>query len=148
MPIANYSTTMTVAKTSEAVMKLLTKAGVRAIQVEYDQAAPTGIPVGLSFIIDTEFGPRHFTLPIRIEEVARALTEQRVEPRYRKFEHAARVAWKIAHDWLRAQLALIEAGMSTTSEVFFPYLVATVDSEGRNVTVYTEYTRSQREIER
>ncbi|QNJ56020.1 hypothetical protein SEA_RASPUTIA_130 [Microbacterium phage Rasputia] len=145
MPITNYTTTMTVSKTLEATMKLLTKSGVRAIQTEYAQ---DGVPSGLSFIIDTEFGPRTFALPVRIGAVHATLIKQRVEPRYQKFEHATRVAWKIAHDWLRAQLALIEAGMSTTSETFFPYMVSNLDADGRAVTVYSEYTRSQREIER
>lgn len=145
MPIANYTTTVTVSKSVDVISKLLAKNGVRAIQTEFTH---DGMASGLSFIIDTEYGPRTFALPVRAEGVLNALVRQKVEPRYRTFEHANRVAWRIAHEWLRAQLALIDAGMSSTSEVFFPYLVTTLDADMRPVTVFSEYTRSQREIER
>jgi len=39
-------------------------------------------------------------------------------------EHAAKVAWRITHDWLDAQLALIDARMSTLDEVMLPFMVA------------------------
>lgn len=143
MPIANYTTTVTVSKSVDVITKLLAKNGVRAIQTEYSH---DGQATGLSFGIDTEFGARTFALPIRVEGVLNALVRQKVERRYQTFEHANRVAWRIAHEWLRAQLALIDAGMTSTSEVFFPYMVTNLDADGRTVTVYSEYTRSQREI--
>ncbi|AWN07806.1 hypothetical protein HOT31_gp136 [Microbacterium phage Hendrix] len=142
MPIANYTTTMTVNASVEKITKMLIKAGVRAIQTEY---GPQGNARGLTFSMDTEWGERQFSLPVRVEGVLEALKRQKVEPRYQKFAHAERVAWRIAHDWLRAQLAIIDAGMTTTAEVFFPYLVLGYD-QATPITAYKQYTTTQREI--
>ncbi|QGZ16781.1 hypothetical protein PBI_DEWDROP_134 [Microbacterium phage Dewdrop] len=139
MPIANYTTTVTVSKSVEAVTKMLVKFGVRAIQTEF---GPKGNANGLTFVLELDGREVSYALPVRVEGVREALVRQRVEPRYQKIEHAERVAWKIAHDWLRAQLALIDAGMTTTSEVFFPYLVLGYES-GRPVTAFQQYTKNR-----
>jgi len=38
-------------------------------------------------------------------------------------EQAQRVAWRILKDWIQTQMAIIEAGLSSTVEVFMPYAV-------------------------
>lgn len=117
MPIANYTTEMSVDRSLNLVVTLLRKAGVETITHRYDGP----LVVGIDFAMQTDQGWRPYRLPVRVEGVQRTLVADGVAPRYRTREHAARVAWKIAHDWLRAQLALIEAGMTTMPEVMFPY---------------------------
>ena len=38
-------------------------------------------------------------------------------------EQAKRVSWRIEYDWVRAQMAKIEAGKAELAEVFLPYAV-------------------------
>lgn len=142
MPIANYTTSMTVNASVEKIVKMLVKAGAKAVQTEY---SPQGNARALTFILPTEHGDASYVLPVRVEGVQAALKRQRVEPRYLKFAHAERVAWRIAHDWLRAQLALIEAEMVTAAEVLFPYLVLTYDA-GVPRTAFKQYIDSQKGI--
>lgn len=33
------------------------------------------------------------------------------------------MAWRIARDWLDAQIALIEAGLASMDEIFLPYAI-------------------------
>lgn len=140
MAIANYTTSVPVTTSVGHIMKLLTKAGASSVTQEME---PGGVVTGLQFGIETEFGWRPFRLPIRVDGVQATLRRDKVPPRYQTREHAARVSWRIAHDWLRAQLALIDAGMTTLTEVMFPYVM--LDA---NTTAYEHYLGSQREIER
>lgn len=140
MGIANYTTSVPVGVSVGHIMKLLTKAGASTVTQEME---PGGVIVGVQFGIETEFGWRPFRLPVRIEGVHETLKRDKVPPRYRTREHAARVAWRIAHDWLRAQLALIDAGMTSLPEVMFPYVM--LDA---NTTAYERYAMTQREVER
>jgi len=58
------------------------------------------------------------------------------------------VAWRVALKWLEAQLALIDAGGATLSEVFFPYLVTGWDDQSNTpITAYERYVTTQKEIE-
>lgn len=143
MPIAGATTEVTVNRSIEAVTKLLLKAKVTAIQTVYGE---DGVAEGMQFSIKTAFGERQYALPIRVEGVRATLIRDKVAPRYRTQEHAARVAWRIAHDWLRAQLALIDAQMTSTEEVFFPYMVTGYVDGGRPVTAYRQYLDTQKGI--
>ncbi|QJD53272.1 hypothetical protein SEA_TEMPO_49 [Microbacterium phage Tempo] len=138
MAIANYTTAVTVRSSVDSIVKLLAKAGARSITHDMDEQ---GLTIGLSFVIATEYGWRPFRLPIRVDGVHATLKRDRVPPRYQTRDHAARVAWRIAHDWLRAQLAIIDAGMTTLPEVFFPYVL--LDAE---TTAYEKYVGDAKEL--
>lgn len=145
MAIAGYTTQVQVSTTLEKITKMLAKTGVKRIQTDYNG---TGEPSGLQFTIDTPWGPRDFALPVNAEGVQRTLVRDKVERRYQTAEQANRVAWRIAHDWLRAQLAIIDAGMTTLPEVFFPYLIGGWDdSSQRPITMYQRYATTQKEID-
>ncbi|MFT8359258.1 hypothetical protein [Bifidobacterium aquikefiri] len=139
MSIANYSTSISPVKTAGEIMKMLSTHGVTNISVSYDE----GVQSGLSFIITTEFGDRDFSLPIRIDGVLQTMKSDHTIPRSKcTREQATRVAWRIARDWLRAQLALIEAGLAGLDEVMMPYMVG---EQGQ--TMWELYTGGQRQIE-
>ncbi|QGJ92745.1 hypothetical protein QDA04_gp75 [Microbacterium phage Megan] len=136
MPIANYTTSVPVVRTVDAITKMLGGAGASSIT---QHLGPNLRPVGVEFGITTEVGWRPYRLPVRIEAVERALAaDPPPKPSQRTPEHAERVAWRIAHDWLRAQLALIEAGMATLDEVMFPYVLVSADT-----TAYEAFGRKQ-----
>lgn len=146
MPIKNYSTSVNVNKSVSTIMKKLVDAGARSVSVEYGK---DGVAEGMTF--ELEIVPRvwrSIAMPVRIEGVHMALTRQKVEPRFRSMKHSASVAWKIADDWLSAQLALIEAQMTTLPEVMFPYLVIGEAEFGHRQTAYQGYVQSTvRELE-
>jgi hypothetical protein len=127
MPLLNYTTTIKPERTAGEIQGKLAKAGASKILTEY---ARDGYPTGLSFIIDTQFGPRPFKLPVVAEPVYSVLRKQhasgQVPRRYVDMAQARRVAWRITKDWLDAQLALIETEMVPLEQVMLPYM--TTDS--------------------
>lgn len=140
MPIANYTTQSSVDKTMGEVVGALTRRGVTRISTVFDDQ---GEPAGLEFTMKTEYGPRDFALPVRTAGVLATLKRDKVQPRYATPEHAARVAWAIARDWLRAQSALIDAGLVTLDEVMFPWMVGGKSAQ----TAFSAYRSQQKAIE-
>lgn len=118
MPILNYTTTVAVARSVSEMQTMLAKAGADTISIRYDD----GKPVGLSFRLMTLYGWRHFALPVNAQPIWKVLSKQRVDARFRKIEHAERVAWRIAKDWLEAQLAIVESQMVSFDQVMLPYM--------------------------
>lgn len=141
MAIANYTTEVSVEKTMGEVTAALARRGVSRIATVYDE---NGTPAGLEFTMVTEYGPRDFALPVRTEGVLTSLKRE-APPRYQNREHAAKVAWRIARDWLRAQAALIDADLATLDEVMFPWMLG----GGRAPqTAFSAYRTGQLELEK
>ena len=113
MPILNYTTGIDPHKTVGEVAQMLAKAGATDVLMQYQN----GMPVGINFSIHAV----QFRLPCNYRGVHQALQNANVERRYRTEEQALRVGWRILKDWIEAQLAIIEAGLASTQEVFFPY---------------------------
>lgn len=141
MPIKNYTTGVAVEKTMGEVVAALTRRGVTRISTVFDDA---GDPAGIEFTMRTEYGPRDFALPVRTEGVLATLKRDKVQPRYQTAEHAAKVAWRIAADWLSAQAALIDAGLVTLDEVLFPWML---DIGRTPRTAFEVYRSQQKAIE-
>lgn len=133
MPILNFTTTITPEKSVGEIGAKLAKAGAKTVSTVFEAGAPTGV----HFTINTQFGERSFTLPTNPEGVYQALRKS-APPRYRSRDQAQRVAWRILKDWIEAQLALIEAGMSTLDEVMLPYMLM-----GKDQTVAQIYRTNQ-----
>lgn len=120
MGILNYSTTITAGKSAGEVVAILAKHGASTVASFYEAGEPSGI----GFAIATEFGLRDFRLPANSAGVEAAMRADRTIPgRYKTRAQAQRVAWRILKDWVAAQLAIIEAGMSRLDEVMLPYMV-------------------------
>lgn len=137
MPIKNYSTSISVDKTVAEITKALARAGAQAVLTEFDPAE-RGMIDCISFKI--RVAGDHlvaFRLPNRIDGTLQTLQRQRVEPRYRTREHAARVHWRVVRDWVLAQLALIETEIADLAEVFLPYADA-----GDGTTLYEKFSNS------
>jgi hypothetical protein len=129
MPILNYTTSIDPLRSVAEIQRALSRHGARRTVVEYD---PAGVPVGLSFAIETPDGERAFRLPAKIDGVLRALGRARGKGGVTRMmvcrPHAARVAWRILKDWVEAQLALVEAELVEVEEVLLPYML---DGAGR-----------------
>lgn len=139
MPILNYTTTIAVEKTMGEINAALARRGVTRISTLYDE---NGVAAGLGFTMRTDYGFRDFELPVRTEGVLAAMkADPTVKPGQKTQAQAARVAWRIAKDWLEAQSALIDAQLATLDEVMMPYMV---DATGQ--TMYSVYRSNQKAI--
>lgn len=139
MSLLNYTTKVPVQRTVGQVQELLVRAGATSITARYE-AADT---VGLTFVVDTEYGRRAFSLPVdgrAVYDVMRADTK--VPRSLKTIEQAQRVAWRITKDWVEAQLAIIATRMVTLDQVMFPYME---DVDGR--TVFDLYVKQQLVLE-
>lgn len=132
MAIKNYTTEVDVYKSLGEIQGALAAHGARQIMVEYDG---DGQPTGITFAVDTPVGRRGFMLPANIDGVYAVFQKQRVRADRKQ---AARTGWRNIRDWVLAQMAIIEAGMVTMDEVFFPYL-----TDGKGNTVYGLYQSGQ-----
>lgn len=140
MPILNYTTTVPVEKSMGEVIGALTRRGVTRISSTFGE---DGSPSGIAFTMTTDYGPREFELPVRVEGVLRAmLADKSVARTKANPEQAARVAWRIAKDWLAAQSALIDADLASLDEVMMPYMVG-----AKGQTMYSLYRDQQLAIE-
>lgn len=135
MPLLNYTTTVPVERTVGKVQQMLVKAGAQGIAHSYTGQVLTG----LAFTVQAPYGPQTYSLPVDLDRVRSVLVKQRVAPRYSTKEHSARVAWKILHDWVAAQLAIIETEMVGLDQVLLPY--AHTDHAG--TTVYQRFIEQQ-----
>lgn len=132
MPLLNYTTEVQVGRSVGQVHEILIKAGARSILSEFDEA---GRPKGVSFLVETPHGPRGFRLPVNVDRVLSVLVKDRsVQPRFKTREQAERVAWRIAKDWLEAQLAIVATEMVSFDQVMLPYM-----QDGRGHTLYELY---------
>lgn len=118
----NYTTTIATSRSIAEMQAMLGAHGAIAVAIRYTDREPSG----LSFTIDTPLGPRAFTLPVNVDGVWKVLREdpkvRKAGRRYTERDHAARVAWRVAKDWLAAQLAIIDANMASLDQVMLPYL--------------------------
>lgn len=132
MPIANYTTEVAAMKSIGEIQGMLVAHGARQILIAYGDK---GEPVGLAFIIATDYGDTPFRLPANADRVEAVLLQQLASSRYRQWdtqyqeqrkakikEQAYRVAWRILKDWIRAQMAILETEMVTIDQIFLPYM--------------------------
>ena len=141
MPIMNYTTSIDVSKTMGEIQGALARRGVTRISTMFDD---TGVAAGIGFTMKTDFGPRDFELPVRTSGVLAAMkADAKVSRTQCTPEQAAKVAWRIAKDWLEAQSALIDAQLATLDEVMLPYLID--GNSGK--TLYAAWRSTQKEIE-
>lgn len=119
MPILNYTTSITVEKTTGEIQGKLAKAGAQAVMSEYDAEQ---VLCAVSFRMMCSGVMVSFRLPAQIDRIYVLLQRDDKVPRKLKTrEQAARVAWRIIKDWIEAQLAIVEAEQAQMVEVFLPY---------------------------
>ena len=143
MPILNYTTKITPEKSAAEITRKLCAHGASRVAIEYGKDRA---PVGLEFVITTQFGERRFRMPAQVSGVQIALTKQaqrgKISRAQASAEHAQRVAWRILKDWIEAQLALIEAGLVQAEEVLLPYMI-----ERNERTVYQNLVDRRLQLE-
>jgi|SRR6185312_761198 len=135
----NYTTSVSASKTAHECIDRLAQHGVRRIMQSYDDRGHVN---GLAFEIETRWGWRQYELPVNVAGVHkvlyRAWDDGKIKRIYTSMDQAERTAWRVLKDWLEAQLALIEAGVSELSEIMLPWM--RID---QNTTLYQQIDQNQ-----
>lgn len=114
MTIFMGSTKIEAQRTIGEISSVLIRTGATQISTDYGvggrvEAVRFGMNVpGISMTV-------YFRLPCRTEKLLKLLRNDRAQ--------AERTAWRQVLRWVEAQMAMIEAGMTQTHEVFMPYAV-------------------------
>jgi hypothetical protein len=119
--IANYTTKIAARRSVQEIQDMLARQGAQGVLTEFEGGKPTA----LSFRIQVAHGQVvAFRLPSNTPGVLAAMRGDKSIPKqYLNPEQAERVAWRITRDWVRAQLAIIEAGLARLDQVMLPYAV-------------------------
>jgi hypothetical protein len=115
-------------RTAGEITSVLVAAGARQITLDYGDG---GKVTGIKFILLVGGLPYPFKMPVRTEAVQKIFRDRRRQTmrwRASEFEakdreQAERVAWRQLLRWVQAQMAMVDAGMAQTREVFAPYLL-------------------------
>ena len=123
MPLKNYTSSMPINRIFDGIQKMLVSAGARQIAFDYDD---NGKAVGIMFVVETPKGRLPIQLPVRIEKIKRVFEKDEVY--YKDEMQPYRTGWKNIHDWVAAQLAMLQTEMVKLEEIFLPYM-ATQDGK-------------------
>lgn len=120
MAIANYSTTVDASKSVGEILSLLAENGADNVVAHHGG----GVPGSISFTMKGTEKPVTYRLDANREGVLAVMSDDhRIRQHYCTPEHAENVAWRILKDWVRAQLAIINAGIATLEQVMLPFVV-------------------------
>lgn len=135
----NYSTEVTVQRTVAVCTDMLAQAGATGVTVTYEDGQHAGLVAhlkGQTFILPVDPSAMRRVL---IAADADGLFKGQKPPKgsggFTTEGHAARVAWRVMHDWLRAQLALAAAQQARIEEALLPYMVVGTDPGGMPVSL-------------
>ena len=121
MPLLNYTTRISADKTVSEIMQELARAGATGVTVQY---GTTGRPQGIIFGLIIQEHEIAFRLPINISGILVIMENDKdIRKGLKNATQAERVAWRIVKDWIKAQMAYIEAGQATLPQLFFPHAV-------------------------
>lgn len=130
--IRNYTSTFEPERSVAAIEDMLIDIGASHISKEYSGDKEI---IGISFMIKNPAaaGRLGVRLPANVEKVLAVLdrtqppksrlnNDQKERRSKRLADQARRTAWKLVHDWVEIQLALITMEQAELMEVFLPYL--------------------------
>lgn len=116
----NTTTKVSSLRSIGEIHSILIAAGVSTISNEMRSKEV----VGLYFCIEFRGALMNFRLPCNYMGVLAAMKKDPKVPRRLCTETQARaVGWRILREWVRAQLAIVEAEQASLIEVFMPYAV-------------------------
>jgi hypothetical protein len=128
------TTEVTAERSAGEITSVLVAGGARNISTDYDAGRITGMHFTL-MVNDIPFG---FALPARTAVIREMLRQRRQKSMgFRAHEYdakddlqAERIAWRQLLRWVQIQMAMVDAGMAQSHEVFLPYLQ---DQRGKSV---------------
>lgn len=121
MSLRNYTCTVPSMNSAAEIEKLLVEAGATSVSKWYEENQLAGF----LFQISLDGANLVFRLPANVGRVARLLMQAERQPdatmRTRIQAQAARTAWRTLHEWVQAQVHLLEAGQADLLQIFLPY---------------------------
>lgn len=120
MPILNYTTKISTAKTAGEIQEILVKAGAASIRIDYED----GEAVSISFLLVIGNNQTPFRLPSYWQGVYKLISKDpAIRWQLRTEAQAKRIAWRIVKDWAEAQIAFLQSGQASMTQLFLPYAV-------------------------
>ena len=119
MAILNYTTKIKSEKSIMEIQQILVAHGATKIVTDYNEGIPTAVTFGLNL----RGRMIAFSLPANYAGVLNSMKKSDVPKRFLTEEQALRVSWRIIKDWVKAQMALVDAELAEVSEVFLPYAI-------------------------
>jgi hypothetical protein len=139
----NYTTVVSADKSAAECLEVLRKYGAKRAGLAYGSDK---IAMGISFVLDTRWGPRGYEIAVNAagtyRALERAVKNRDIDRRFATPAQGQRVAWRVVKMWLESNLALVESGLQETEKVFFPYMLLAPDH-----TLFEEYDQQQPSIE-
>lgn len=118
--IKNYTSRDSVNRSLSAIQAMLAAKRAEKIMIDYSD----GEPVSITFAIQSPKGLLPIRLPARIDGVAKVMYGSNLQQlNAKQLDQVKRTSWKNIHDWVDAQLALLETEMVKLEEIFLPYMV-------------------------
>jgi hypothetical protein len=134
-PLLNYTTEVPAGRSIADICLILQNGGASAIMLQNGEDRTV---TAVSFMMETTFGRVPFKLPANVPAVMATLNAEihaedlivRKSVRYRRKipkhllnnrAQAERIAWRIAKDWLEAQMALAQIGSAKFEQIMLPF---------------------------
>ena len=133
MKIFMGTTKIEAQRTIGEISSVLIRTGATQIATDF---GPAGRVDAVRFSLNVAGIPQpvSFRLPCRTEKLLKLLRGDRAQ--------AERTAWRQVLRWVEAQMAMIEAGMTATQEVFMPYAVI----PGTDQTMFQAWESNQKQL--
>lgn len=120
MPLANYTTKVPVVRSVALIQELLARAKAKSVMLDFDAMEPSAV----SFCLIVDGMQIGFRLPCNWRGVLATMRkDSSISGRLKCDEQAKRVAWRTAHDWLRAQLAMVEVGSAALDQMMMSHAI-------------------------
>lgn len=120
MSILSAATGVSTQKSAAEIQYTLASKGANSVSVQYENGEAAAIFFSM-LVNDVSI---NFRLPSNWQGILKALNKDpKIPARLRTNDQAKKVAWRIILTWVKAQLALIEAGQADMAEVFMPYMI-------------------------
>lgn len=133
--IKNYTTSISPFKTISEIEELLGEYGATTFEKHIDDGVPTQIIFTVPFEQNGQITNLRYHLPVDIDRLLAVMDEDpKIRSSYCNYDQAARTGWRIAKDWIHAQLSFVATGMADMKEVFLPYMV-----DQSNKTLYESF---------
>lgn len=120
MPLANYTTKVPVVRSVALIQEMLARAGAKSVMLDFEALEPCAV----SFCLIQDGMQIGYRLPCNWRGVLAAMRkDSRVTGSLKRDEQAKRVAWRTVHDWLRAQLAMVEVGSAALDQMMMSHAI-------------------------
>lgn len=122
MTVLAVSTLVPIRQTIHEIDDVLSRYGA----IEFSRIGSAAKPTGVRFTLVGELGPAAFHIEVNTNGVQRRLEEEYAAGKIHRGrsspDQAERTAWRQLYRWLEANLAAIDSGLLTATQLLSPFL--------------------------